>query len=330
MRTHAMRAPRAGSDARGANTLRNRFHYLPAWTAERFPLRNGIFFLVLYVTSLCVARAAATPGSVHVRWHDLAGFVALWAFFLVLRVVDEHKDFTADGVAHPERVLQRGLVTLTELRLVGILAALLTLGVSLSIDGGIGTVTGWWLAVAVWSGLMAREFFVRTWLRGHVMLYALSHMVVMPLVIGWVAAMGGASPLSRSGTQLLMLFGFASGLAFEMARKVRAPSDERPMADSYTRALGIAGAAGTLLGVTIAAMLVGLGVIRAVLATLPLLSSVACIAAAVSVAPALLAFARQPTTQGARRVEAWVGLSMLVVHLSVIASIVAGRGVATP
>src|SRR3954469_6703226 len=115
--------------------------YLGHWARERFPLASGVFFVLLYVLTLVVGRSAL-PGPIALSLRDIPGLVALWSFFLWLRVLDEHKDFDNDLIAHPNRVLQRGLITLADLRRVGVVVLLFQLATSLWIDGGVGVVTG--------------------------------------------------------------------------------------------------------------------------------------------------------------------------------------------
>jgi hypothetical protein len=308
--------------------------WLPAWAAERFPARNGVLFAVLYATALLVARA--TVGRATMGWRDVPGFVALWAFFLLLRVFDEHKDFAADAVAHPERVLQRGLVTLAHLRVVGAAAVVVQLAVSLWRDGGVGPATAWWLAALGWSLLMAREFFAPRWLRARLVPYALTHMLVMPLLVGWVMVMAApaalASPAALPALPLAAALAFAAGLAVEVARKVRAPGDERPMADSYTRALGARGAmallivstlaAGALAGSLAARLAHGGSVAPGAVA----LGVVAVGAGGAWAAWAAAAFVRAPSTGRAKRVEAATGVAVLLAHLLVIAAAFVARG----
>src|SRR5690349_3066406 len=114
-----------------------------AWMSERFPARNTVFFAVFHATALLGARAPRAGGPVTVTWRDVAAFPAVWCFFLMLRVFDEHKDFDADAIAHPNRVLQRGLVTLRDLRVLGALAIAVQVGISIWLDAGIGNVTAW-------------------------------------------------------------------------------------------------------------------------------------------------------------------------------------------
>jgi 4-hydroxybenzoate polyprenyltransferase len=299
---------------------------LGAWMRERFPARNAVFFAVFYATALMVARATGGSGPVMVTWRDLAGFVAVWCFFLMLRVFDEHKDFEADAIAHPYRVLQRGLVTLRDLRVVGLLAILVQLGVSLGIDGGTGSVTAWWVAAFAWSTLMAREFFVRDWIRRHLIVYALSHIVVMAIVAMWIAAMGSPRASTTSAPWVFAALSLFAGLAFEIARKIRAPEQEHPLADSYTQALGVPAASRLLVAVVIGASVAALG-LTALLTGRVGLVALSVLAASVALAVTYVArFRSRPTPAAAKRSEAAVGVAALATHLVVIAALIAAHG----
>jgi len=300
--------------------------HLAEWARERFPLANGVFFVLLYVLALVVGRSVVS-GPIVLSWHDVPGVVALWSFFLWLRVLDEHKDFENDRIAHPQRVLQRGLVTLGDLRVVGAAALVVQVALSLWIDGGIGLVTVWWLAAFVWSLLMAREFFVRDWLRRHLMWYALSHMVVMLLLVAWVATMGARVAARSPATWTLAALVFASGLAFEMGRKIRAPEHEHPLADSYTQALGIRAA--TLVLSAVIAIVLGLTMVTTVVVSerVPLLVIAAGVVGLSLALAVLTQFRQRPVPGAAKRVEAGVGLSILAMHGALLASVLYARSI---
>jgi hypothetical protein len=107
---------------------------------------------------------------------------------------------------------------------------------------------------------------------------------------------------------------------------MRSPADERPMADTYTGALGVRTAANLLLSVTLAT--IALGAVAALLAV-DSIEPVLAIAASVSAIVAstgVLRFRKQPTSARAKAVEATIGLAMLVIHLALIAAIVLARG----
>ncbi|MGH2897146.1 MAG: hypothetical protein ACRDMZ_00605, partial [Solirubrobacteraceae bacterium] len=277
--------------------------------------------------TLCVGRAAV-PGPIVLSARDLPGLAALWLFFLWLRVLDEHKDFEADAVAHPDRVLQRGLVTLGELRVVGGVSLAIQLAVSLWIDGGCGAVAAWWLAAVAWSLLMAKEFFVREWLRQHIMWYAFSHMVVMLLLVAWVAAMGAPGAVQSRAPWLLAALVYMSGLAFEMGRKMRAPQDEHPLADSYTQALGVSTATRALEVVVAFAAALALITVAAFRTGIPRWASVVAIGSVVLAVVVLGEFRRRPEKRTAKRVEAGVGVSILAIHIVVLTTVIQTRSIA--
>jgi hypothetical protein len=323
--THARATePRLRSPVDGPATAmahRPSLRWLHAWMQERFPVRNAVFFLVFYVTAACVAQVVVGRSALTLGWRDVLGFVALYAFFLMLRVFDEHKDFADDLVAHPNRVLQRGLVTLGDLKIVGAVAIAAQIATSLWLGRGVGATILVWIAVYGWSVLMAREFFARTWLRGRLMVYALSHMIVMPLVAWWAMTMQPDVPvtvITTSGGLAFAGLAFFGGLAFEMARKMRAPKDEHPQADSYTKALGVRAAAIVLCIVVVVAQ----AVIVLCAASLRGAASAGVLAVAVAATIGVLwaahAFTREATAAAAKRLEAIVGVSLLVGHIAVI------------
>ncbi len=288
--------------------------HLWAWMQERFPLANGLLFFVVYAAALLLGRSAG-GGPVALRFADLGGFAAAWAFFLMLRVFDEHKDYANDCRLYPERVLSRGLVTLGQLKVVGALAIAVQLGVSLAVDGGVGPVTLRWLVVMGWSALMLREFFVGEWLKRHLVVYAVSHMIVTPLSILWLAQMGAGGAALGGRVWAYADMSFLFGFCFEIARKMKAPADERLGVETYTSLFGVWRAAfavsvlWALASVTLGFILIAAGVA----ATSPVLwAGVTALALPSSLA--LERFAHRPTARAAKLAQAVVGLSMLVAN----------------
>jgi 4-hydroxybenzoate polyprenyltransferase len=302
-----------------------------AWVHERFPVANALLFFVLYASALLLGRAAAggPPGAVPVGALDVAGFLAVWGFFLLLRVFDEHKDYALDLVNHPQRVLQSGLVTLAHLEITGALAAAFGLAVSLAYDGGVGHVTEAWAVMMGWSLLMAKEFFVGEWLSKRLVLYAVSHMLVMPLALAWMAQMGaGGEPLPRDVAPLAAM-AFLAGAAFEIARKIKAPGDERAGVDSYTKALGLRAALATLAAVVVLCCAAAIAVLRALYAgAVPWGAWTATAVAAGLPLFAVGGFVASPSSRRAKAIEAAVGVAMLVVYGTLIACVAAHRGLA--
>ena len=298
-----------------------------AWMRERFPPGHAVLFVVLYLAAAVTAQALLRGGPVRLVPADVLSAVAAYAFFLMLRIFDEHKDFAADAVNHPERALQRGWITLGHLRALGAVAIVLQASVSIARDGGIGASTGWWLVAFGWSLLMAAEFFVPEMLRPQLLLYAATHMVVMPLIMLWLAHMGVNGAVLPWSVGWLAALSFTSGFAFEIARKTKAPNDEQRGVDSYSSILGPRRAA--LL--TSALVIVSAGVAaRTTLLVADGRESWMAIAVQLAVAAIIVwqlsAFAASPTTGAARRCEKLVSVALLVFHVAIIAAVVAERG----
>ena len=302
---------------------------LLAWMAERFPPANSVAALLVWAAALVWGRALSSDGALSIRPGDAAGAAAAIAFFLMLRVFDEHKDYGADCLVHPDRVLQRGLITLRDLKIVGAVAIALQLGASILADGGTGPVTAAWVVTFGWSLLMAKEFFVREWLRPRLLLYALSHMLVMPLAIWWLVRLGAGTGDLPIAAWMLPVVSYLTGFAFEIARKLKAPDDERPDVDSYTRAFGtrraplVLGGVLTASTVGFAAMLHIIGDGWATMAGDGLLAVILLLAWIT-----LLRFRRRPDASAARSCETAAGGAIAVSHLVLVLVVVAARGLA--
>lgn len=201
---------------------------LGAYLQERFPPVNMMLFAILFVAVYSVAEQQWTA--------DLSlagGILATISFFFRLRVMDEIKDYAQDAVNHPQRVLQSGGISLSFL--MGFSALLSLSEISWSYLRGGWCLTFWLIAVG-YAFLMRYEFFVGAWLRKRLVLYALSHMLIMPLVVAWLwfAWQSAFSPVLL----LLMLLSLLGGFVFELARKTHAATAERPGIDTYSSLLG--------------------------------------------------------------------------------------------
>jgi len=300
-----------------------------AWMAERFPLANGVFAFVLSVAALAYGKSLATAGRVSFGARDILGFLGVYSFFLMLRVFDEHKDYESDRIYHPQRVLQRGLITLGHLKVVGLLAIVMQAAASLTYDRGFGRVTLLWVGTFAWSLLMAREFFVPEWLRPRLLLYTFSHMLVMPLAMLWMLQMGMGSHPMTPQVLWMALLAFFAGLTFEIGRKFKAPEEEREGVDSYTRRFGTRRAPFVLLLVIVVAALLVLEALQSVLGGHIGVLAMAFLALMVAFPGGVLfAFWARPTPQRAKLAGAASGLAILLAYCLIIGVLAAERGVA--
>ena len=228
-------------------------HNFLAYLNQRFPVVNMALFAVLFLTVYSVAGffwPVIKP--THFGWREVLGMVAVISFFFRLRVFDEIKDYALDAVNHPDRVLQSGRVSLRQLLTVSLAGAVVEL--TWSAIMGMPTLGCWGLAVA-YSLLMRYEFFVGHYLKKRLLLYALTHMLIMPLVIWWIWS-AYAPTYPSQPLLLLAALSLLGGFSFEMARKIHAPNAERDGIDSYSKSMGYVPAIVTVLLV----LLAGVGV----------------------------------------------------------------------
>jgi 4-hydroxybenzoate polyprenyltransferase len=206
---------------------------------ERFPLHaNGVLIVSYFTANYLLARAVVWPGQpLTLSWPYLAGCGVLLLMFFHLRVIDEHKDYESDRLVHPDRVLSQGLVTLGQLRRVAIVGVILELLLSLLL--GWPAFVGRLILLGL-SGLIYKEFYLGEALRRHLLPNALLHMLVMPVCSLFVFAIAtGRYPWEAPGAALVYAWvSYGVGLAYELARKTRAPHDERPGLVTYSSAIG--------------------------------------------------------------------------------------------
>ncbi|HEY0511475.1 MAG TPA: UbiA family prenyltransferase [Thermoanaerobaculia bacterium] len=217
---------------------------LSAYLAERFPLLgHGVLIAAYYSSNQFLARTLTRPGEpMRYDASTLLGALTLFCFFFHLRVFDEHKDYAEDGIHYPHRVLQSGVVTLRDLKVLGGLA--IAAEIALSLLRGPAAFAAW-LAAFLFSVLMLQEFFVRSWIKRHFLVYAVTHLLVMPLLSLMVFSFATGRPPWEAPPWFFVYawVGFFVTFNWEVSRKIRAPADEIEGVETYTRIFGTYGAA---------------------------------------------------------------------------------------
>lgn len=219
---------------------------LALYFRERFsPLQYTLLILSYFSANFFLARAVAAPAAGG-AWRFAAGATVLWLMFFHLRVVDEHKDAARDLVVHPDRILSRGLVTLPQLRWLGLAAVAGEVGLSAII--GTGALIGCALVLGL-TALIARDFFLARFLERRMLVNAAVHMAIMPAygLFGYAVATGRPPWAAPAIVLSYAWVGYGVGFALEIARKIRAPGDERPGLLTYSSALGPYAAAYAML-----------------------------------------------------------------------------------
>ena len=221
---------------------------LSLYLAERFPLASHTTLIVFFFASgYLLAEALHAPGTPPaLGWRAVGVFASLFLLFFLLRLFDEFKDYDVDVLAHPERIVSRGIVTLGELKV--LIALNIATAVAINATLGLPTFLAW-LAAFTFAVLMRYEFFVADWLKKDVLVYALTHQVIVPLMCLYMYV-ASAAPHGVGVSTLLawhVVAAVGTALGFEIGRKVRAPEEEKDLVDTYSKYFGPGKAAGVVL-----------------------------------------------------------------------------------
>ncbi len=213
---------------------------LKAYLDERFPLGSHVSMVVIYfLANQFLAQVLGRPGeALRVGWFTLVGMVFLFCTFFHLRVFDEHKDYELDVRHYPDRVLSRGWIRLRHLKWLAAAA--------ITVEFLCASWSGWPAVMAVtvtigFSVVMLYEFFVPRWLRAHFIVYAIAHMLIMPLMTATIFSFTMRRPFWEA-PWLFWAYAAADFFAFanwEISRKIRMPEDEIEGVDSYSHHLGL-------------------------------------------------------------------------------------------
>lgn len=289
-----------------------KFKYLLNYLNERFPFINMMLFFILYAMVFVVYQMTIANSNHSYLFH-ITGILAVISFFFRLRVFDEMKDYKLDQVNHPQRVLQSGkinLPTLQFLALVGFIVEIIFI-----YKAGKASQLTWMLAL-IYSILMRFEFFIPNWLNKNLLMYAISHMIIMPLIILWIWS--SHQPEIHFTTELiyLLLLSLLSGFAFEVARKTHSIEAERETVDSYSKQLGLFNA--QLLIITLAIGMCASLILLFNLLNVPIYLYLTICAICLWIIWEYSKTMKNPTELAFRKNEKKVSLMMLVSYLSLI------------
>jgi 4-hydroxybenzoate polyprenyltransferase len=309
------KSPMAGGENRWIVYQRERFPFAAhAPLVAAFSL-SAVGFSALLRTRGDIALMAAPGYEVLPSWRSvLVASVTSLLFFLQLRIADEHKDRDEDARHRPYRPVPRGLVTLGELTWIGIGSAAIQLALALWLSLPLI-----WLLLITWIyfALMTREFFAREWLKARPVAYLFSHMLIMPLIDFYATACDWWPAGHRrppDGLFWFVIVSFFNGLAIEIGRKIRAPEDEEPGVETYSKLWGRPGAIGAWLAAivaTAASAVFASRLIRseAIVGSLLFVLLLACVFTAAG-------FLRTPRTSSGKRIELMAGIWTLGMYLS--------------
>jgi len=232
---------------------------------ERFPLgKNSIFVLIftlsgyiytgLLYNSKIINQIFSKEIKVPMPWHKIVAlFIIIFMFFLQLRITDEFKDYEEDLKYRAYRPVQRGVVTLKALGKIGIATVIIQIILAYIIDFKII-----YFMIIVWfyMFLMAKEFFIKEWLTKRILIYALSHVVIMIfitlvivnatqyIVLGEAENIFKFVALQRYRHNIdialipLFTLNYLNGIVLEIGRKTRRADEEEHGVQTYSKLWG--------------------------------------------------------------------------------------------
>ncbi|MFN8369899.1 MAG: hypothetical protein U0T83_04640 [Bacteriovoracaceae bacterium] len=205
------------------------------YTKERFPILGVLFYVLFFILDAYYLNQIILNTDIKlISLPLILGFITLFLFFFHLRVFDEFKDYADDKLAHPDRLLSRGIITLSDLKKLGIVAVLIQFFISIYL-GKIELIS--WIVIFLYSYLMYKEFFIHDILKKSIGLYLISHQLLVPLMVVYCFTLN-TNQLHLNHFFAIFFISLLS-LGYEIARKVWEPAREHAKADSYSKFWGI-------------------------------------------------------------------------------------------
>ena len=243
---------------------------------ERFPLGKNSFFVLIFTlsgyiyTELLYNSKIIKPillkeisrasllwdkeiDKVPIIWYKLLPlFIIIFMFFFQLRITDEFKDYEEDLKYRSYRPVQRGIISLKTLRKIGIATVIVQIILAHVINPKL---IYFMLLVWIYMFLMTKEFFIKNWLTERILIYALSHVVIM-IFITLVIVKGTGYILESHFLETLYLsleryeknifialiplfaLNYLNGIVLEIGRKTRRANEEEYGVQTYSKLWG--------------------------------------------------------------------------------------------
>ena len=200
---------------------------------ERFPIfAHGPLILMFTFSAISYSRICRGQTGFINTSDFIVGCITTFCLFLMVRILDEFKDADIDAKYRKELPVPRGLVQLSELRILGFLVVAIQITAILLFHPSMFV---FYAIVMVWLALMTVEFFAHDWLNNHMFFYVASHMVIIPLVDIYASGLDWYLDKDKMHLGLLFFFGvsYFNGIVLEIGRKLKRPSEEKEGVVTY-------------------------------------------------------------------------------------------------
>lgn len=186
-------------------------------------------------------------------------FIVTFLQFLMVRIVDEFKDYEEDCKYRPYRPVPRGLIKLKELKILFIICIILQLilTITCSQNGILYLIILW-----VFFALMSKGFFIKKILDKHLLLEVTLDELILPIMILYLANFipqiylnyNSSADLTIANSIIfvdpnvwkILVMAYIISWIVEVARKIRCKEEEEEGVKTYTAILGIGKAMGLI------------------------------------------------------------------------------------
>lgn len=204
---------------------------------KNYPLASRFYAAVISFYSLYFTfYIISGHNKLTISWASIMGMFTFFFFLFFLRVSDELKDYEIDKKHFPERLVPSGKVKINDIKLLfySILVILLVLNF---IPPHINL---FFIIPLIYSLFMYKYFFLKKYISKNLILAFVSHNPVIYLlqlyIISIVCREYNISFLKPDTFIIAILF-WLPGVAWELARKIRAPEDEDDY-ETYSKIFG--------------------------------------------------------------------------------------------
>ena len=228
---------------------------------ERFPLGKNSFFVLIFTLSGYIYTSLLYNSKIMylftngikitiLQYKIIAIFIIIFMFFFQLRITDEFKDYEEDLKYRAYRPVQRGIISLKTLGKIGIATVITQIILAHVIDPEI---IYFMIFVWIYMFLMAKEFFIKKWLTKRILIYALSHVVIMVFItLVIVEATQYIVPKNIFDVFILQWYkhnidfaliplfalNYLNGIVLEIGRKTRKNDEEEHGVQKYSKLWG--------------------------------------------------------------------------------------------
>ena len=228
---------------------------------ERFPLGKNSFFVLIFTLSGYIYTSLLYNSKIMYlftngvkigifQYKIIALFIIIFMFFFQLRITDEFKDYEEDLKYRAYRPVQRGIICLKTLEKIGIATVIIQIMLAHVINPEI---IYFIIFVWIYMFLVAKEFFIKKWLTKRILIYALSHVVIMVFItLVIVEATQYIVPKNIFDVFILQRYrhnidfaliplftlNYLNGIVLEIGRKMRRADEEEHGVQTYNKLWG--------------------------------------------------------------------------------------------